>query len=172
MTAPLQSTLTAAQQRAPDTARITALVQGFYADVRADPLLGPVFAQSLGTGDWSAHLARMVDFWSTVALGAKTYRGNVFSKHMQLEGVEPAHFAAWVRLWAVQTERLFAPEVALELQSVAHGIGRNLFRGIFGQVPAFDEARGQAHRDEHHAPQAPAAAPPDRAGVCPDINAG
>lgn len=130
---------------APDTARITALVHGFYADVRADALLGPVFESALGNGDWAAHLGRMVDFWSTVVLGTKTYRGNVMDKHMQLQGVEPAHFAAWVRLWALRTDQLFSPDVALELQAVAHGIGRNLFRGILGRVPGFDEERVQAH---------------------------
>ncbi|RYF25466.1 MAG: group III truncated hemoglobin [Comamonadaceae bacterium] len=150
MTVPAESPFAAAAGSAlpaPDTARITALVHGFYADVRADPLLGRVFENALGNGDWAAHLARMVDFWSTVVLGSKSYRGNVFDKHMRLQGVEPAHFAAWVRLWARQTERLFAPDVALELQGVAHGIGRNLFKGLFGQAPGFDEARVQAHAE-------------------------
>ena len=63
---------------------ITALVHGFYADVRADPLLGPVFTQAIGA-HWDAHLARMVDFWSTVALGSKRDRGNVAARHLALE---------------------------------------------------------------------------------------
>ncbi|WP_416400400.1 group III truncated hemoglobin [Alicycliphilus denitrificans] len=53
-----------------DAAGIAALVHGFYADVRADGQLGPLFDRAIGA-HWDAHLARMVDFWSTVMLGAR-----------------------------------------------------------------------------------------------------
>lgn len=119
---------------------ITLLVHGFYADVRSDPLLGPVFEEALA-GRWDAHLQRLVDFWSTVALGTRSFKGDVFGKHMALEGVTPAHFAAWVGLWRQHTSRLFAPEVAYDLQVAAHGIARNLFRGYFGSDPAFMPSR-------------------------------
>ena len=127
----------------PSVQSLTALVHGFYADVRADPLLGPVFEGALQER-WEPHLARMVDFWSTVALGSKTFRGNVFAKHMALSGVTPAHFAAWVRLWGEHTTRLFAPEVALELQTAAHGIARNLFHGYFGSKSVFEPTAAEA----------------------------
>jgi hemoglobin len=123
---------------------ITALVHGFYADVRADPLLGPVFTQAIGA-HWDAHLARMVDFWSTVALGSKRYRGNVAARHLALEGITPAHFAAWVRLWAEHTDARFPPAIAQQLQQTAHGVARNLFRVCLGQPPAFVQAHGHSH---------------------------
>jgi len=122
----------------PSTQSLTALAHHFYADVRADALLGPVFEAALHDR-WEPHLARMVDFWSTVALGSKRFSGNVFSKHMALRGVTPAHFAAWVLLWGKHTERLFEPDVARELQTVAHGIARNLFQGYFGTRPVFGQ---------------------------------
>ncbi len=124
----------------PSTESMTVLVHSFYADVRAHPLLGPLFEAALH-GRWDAHLARLVDFWCTVALGARSFKGDVFGKHMALTGVTPAHFAAWVGLWQQHTGRLFAPEVAQELQLAAHGIARNLFRGYFGQYPALVELR-------------------------------
>ena len=119
---------------------ITQLVHGFYGDVRQDPLLGPVFEKALH-GQWDAHLQRLVDFWSTVALGTRSFKGDVFGKHMALEGVTPAHFAAWVGLWQQHTSRLLAPEVAHDLQVAAHGIARNLFRGYFGNGPGFVQPR-------------------------------
>lgn len=128
--------------RAPTVESITQLVHDFYGDVRQDPLLGPVFEQALH-GRWDAHLQRLVDFWSTVALGTRSFRGDVFGKHMTLQGVTPAHFAAWVGLWQQHTNRLFAPEVARDLQVAAHGVARNLFRGYFGSAPTF-----AVHRDE------------------------
>ncbi|GKS95514.1 group III truncated hemoglobin [Acidovorax sp. SUPP2825] len=124
-----------------DLAGITDLVHGFYADVRADVLLGPVFDAAL-QDRWEPHLARMVDFWSTVALGSRRYRRNVLARHGALEGVTPAHFAAWVGLWQQHTERRFAPEVAHSLQQAAHGVARALFRKCFGHLPAFDMPAG------------------------------
>ena len=135
-------TLPANLRRAPNTESLTELVHSFYTDVRADALLGPVFEEAL-RDRWEPHLGRMVDFWSTVALGSKSFSGNVFAKHMALQGVTPAHFAAWVGLWGKHTDRLFEPAVARELQITAHGIARNLFRGYFGTRPEF------AHRENH-----------------------
>ncbi|AVO42932.1 group III truncated hemoglobin [Simplicispira suum] len=131
----------ASGERGPVTReRLSELVHTFYADVRADTLLGPVFEQALAER-WEPHLERMVEFWSTVALGTKSFSGNVFGKHMALSGVTPSHFTAWVRLWGEHTERLFDPDVARELQFTAHGIARNLFLGYFGERPTF------AHRE-------------------------
>ncbi len=48
-----------------DEAQLTALVHNFYAKVRSDPLLGPIFEPRIT--DWTAHLERMVAFWSSVA---------------------------------------------------------------------------------------------------------
>ncbi len=131
---------------APTKETINTLVHGFYADVRKDPLLGPVFENAL-RGRWDVHLQRLVDFWSTVALGTRSFRGDIFSQHMALQNITPAHFAAWVGLWKKHTEQLFFPDVAHRLQVAAHGIGRNLFRGYFGCDPGFIEQRP----DEQHA---------------------
>lgn len=128
----------------PSAESMAVLVHGFYADVRAHPLLGPVFDAALH-GRWDAHLERLVDFWCTVALGQRRFRGDVFGKHMELSGITPAHFAAWVGLWQQHTSRLFAPGVAQDLQIAAHGIARNLFRGYFGHEPAFTTPREGEH---------------------------
>ncbi len=135
-------------KQALSTESITTLVNDFYTDVRADPVLGPVFEQALHDR-WEPHLQRMVDFWSTITLGNKQFSGNVFGKHMALDGVTPEHFAAWVRLWGQNTDRLFAPEVAHELQTVAHGIARTLYSGYFGKGPLFSTDRPQ---DPHELP--------------------
>ena len=116
--------------------RLEQLVHSFYADVRADELLGPVFDGAIGA-HWDAHLERMVEFWSTVMLATRSFRGNVFGKHMALQGIEAEHFLRWITLWHEHTSRLFAPEAAQELQQTAHGIARNLFAGYFDRFPTF-----------------------------------
>ena len=112
------------------------LVHAFYADVRADERLGPVFDGAIGA-HWDVHLERMVEFWSTVMLGTHSFRGNVFGKHMALDGVQPDHFLRWLTLWHEHTSRLFEPAVARELQQTAQGIARNLFAGFFDRFPTF-----------------------------------
>lgn len=125
---------------APNAETIALLVHGFYDDVRNDPLLGPVFESAL-QGRWDAHLQRLIDFWGTVALGTRSFSGDVLGKHMALEDITPAHFAAWVGLWQKHTELHFAPDAARDLQRMAHRIARNIFRGYFGSDPGFAEPR-------------------------------
>ena len=42
------------------------LVQRFYARVRQDPLIGPVFNDAIS--DWPEHLQKLQAFWSSVML--------------------------------------------------------------------------------------------------------
>jgi hemoglobin len=119
-----------------DRAGIEALVHGFYDDVRRDELLAPVFEAVIGK-DWDPHLVRLVEFWCTAMLGTRSFRGNVYGKHMALDGVRPEHFLRWITLWHRHTDRLFSDEIAEELLRTAHGIGRNLFHGFFGELPRF-----------------------------------
>ena len=90
---------------------------------------------------WGIHLPRMVQFWSTVMLGTRSFSGNVFGKHMAIDGVQPGHFSIWLSLWKKNTEALFAPEVAQEFQFVAKGIARNLYNGYFDVFPEFVDAQ-------------------------------
>lgn len=112
---------------------IATLVNEFYDEVRADPELFPVFNAAIGD-NWTPHLDRMVDFWSTVMLGSRSFQGNVFGKHMLLNGVRPDHFRLWLAMFEATATRLFAPEIADEFIVTARRIGASLQYGFFGQV--------------------------------------
>jgi hemoglobin len=116
-----------------NTASITSLVHEFYAGVRADPELYAVFSPAIGD-DWTPHLARMVDFWSTIMMGSKQFQGNVFGKHMLLGGVEPRHFRRWLDLFLSTAERLFEPALAVEFHTIARRMAASLQNGYFGKV--------------------------------------
>ena len=45
---------------------IARLVPRFYARVRADEVLGPIFNRAIG--DWPHHLGKLEAFWSSVML--------------------------------------------------------------------------------------------------------
>lgn len=115
-----------------NTASITTLIHEFYDAVRADPELFPVFGAAIGP-NWAPHLERMVDFWSTIMLGTKSFQGNVFGKHMLLEGVTQDHFVRWLALFEATSSRLFAPAVAQEFQVTARRIASSLQYGFFGK---------------------------------------
>jgi regulator of cell morphogenesis and NO signaling len=69
----------------------------------AGPAVRPRHWRALDT-----HLERMVEFWSTVALGTRSFKGDVFGKHMAVDGVAPRHFAVWLRLWGQHRARVRA----------------------------------------------------------------
>ncbi len=98
------------EPKAPITeAVIRRLVHSFYARVRRDEELGPIFERAIGDG-WDRHLANMVDFWSSVSLGTGRYRGKPHLAHRGL-GLSPEHFGRWLGLFR-QTAEEVCPEAA------------------------------------------------------------
>jgi hemoglobin len=80
-----------------DTDMIKNIVHGFYAKVRDDDLLGPVFDEKVD--NWDHHLDRMVMFWSSVALATGNYDGRPMQKHLPLK-ITRHHFDRWLQLFA------------------------------------------------------------------------
>lgn len=79
-------------------AYISKLIDTFYARVRADPELGPIFNGEIGDG-WGPHLVRMKAFWASVAPNAGSYSGKPVPAHTKLHGVLPEHFDTWLALF-------------------------------------------------------------------------
>ena len=93
-----------------DEAMIDALVEGFYARVRDDALIGPIFADRIT--DWVPHLAQMKLFWSSVALSTGVYQGRPMPKHLPLP-IDARHFDRWLELF-VETARALCPPIAAD----------------------------------------------------------
>lgn len=112
-----------------DDAFISELVESFYANVRRDDLLGPIFAKQIK--DWPLHLARMKDFWASIMLESGRFSGNPMQKHIAIGGLDAAHFSHWQSLWD-QTLRQVAPSpvVADRFRQAAQRIGESLLTGI------------------------------------------
>lgn len=75
---------------------LTQLVHRFYALVRADGNLGPIFAARIA--DWPPHLERMVAFWSSVALMTGQYHGRPIPAHLALP-IDADHSDRWLDLF-------------------------------------------------------------------------
>lgn len=108
---------------------IADMVDTFYASVRADRLLGPIFAEAIGD-DWTAHLQKMRAFWSSVLLASGTYKGNPMLAHLQLPRLTGEHFERWLELWRETAERLCREDVGGVFVAKAEMIGERLLSVI------------------------------------------
>ncbi|WP_206454347.1 group III truncated hemoglobin [Aurantimonas marina] len=106
-----------------DEGRLTALVHRFYAKVRTDAMLGPVFAARIS--DWEPHLARMVDFWSSVAMMTGRYHGTPVARHAGLP-VAWEHFERWLELFRETAAETCTPAGAAHVVERAERIARSL----------------------------------------------
>ena len=103
----------------PSEADIRRFVHAFYAEVRRDPELGPIFDANIGDA-WDAHLDRMVDFWSTILLATGRYTGNPLAKHQAVPEIRSAHYDRWLALFeTVLTAELDEP-IARDVITRAH----------------------------------------------------
>lgn len=103
------------------------LVRRFYARVRADDMLGPIFAARIE--DWEPHLERMTEFWSSVALMTGRYHGQPMPKHVGLP-VEWAHFERWLALFRETARETCTAEGAAHVIERAERIARSLDMAI------------------------------------------
>lgn len=115
-----------------DDAYISTLVDSFYQRVRAHPLLGPIFDEKIGD-DWDPHLARMKDFWASVAMNAGRYSGRPVPKHKALSRVQPWHFNIWLALFRETLEETAPTPGAVPYFMVrAERIAESLQLAMFG----------------------------------------
>lgn len=112
-----------------DEAMIKTLVHRFYDAVRADEVLGPVFAARIT--DWEPHLARMCDFWSSVALMSGRYHGQPMQKHIGLP-IHADHFDRWLSLFEAAAQEVCPPAAVAHFMERARRIAESLELGIAG----------------------------------------
>ena len=117
-----------------DEERLSEVVHAFYARVRGDDEIGPLF--NAAVEDWDEHLDRLTRFWSSVMLTSGRYKGNPMAAHRRHAGaIAPAMFDRWLALWAeVTSERLSGPAAAALQRKAAH-IAESLKLGLFFKIP-------------------------------------
>ncbi len=81
-----------------DEEYISTLVDTFYHRIRQHEVLGPVFSDAIGPG-WAPHLAKMKNFWSSVARNTGRYSGKPVPVHQKLTQVQKHHFCVWLALF-------------------------------------------------------------------------
>lgn len=118
-----------------DDESIRAVIEAFYAQIRADPQLGPVFNQAVA--DWSDHHRRLADFWHSLMFASGRYKGNPVALHFaHAEAMTSQNFERWLMLWAQTTDTMLAPEIAQAMQTKAARVAESLSLAILYRRPA------------------------------------
>ena len=103
---------------------VVSLVHAFYARVRQDEVLGPIFNSRIT--DWDHHLAKLVDFWSAILRRTARFSGAPMPKHAALPGLSMELFERWLGLFdatlADQPNRAMAEQASAAARRIAQSL--------------------------------------------------
>jgi|SRR5699024_6416120 len=117
---------------------VSLLVRSFYAKVRKDEVLGPIFNGIIK--DWEEHLEKLTDFWENNLFFVRKYYGNPMLAHISVDKkigntVESKHFGIWLNLWYQTLDANFEGEVAERARRNARKMSTHFFLRIFESRP-------------------------------------
>lgn len=95
-----------------DERMIHDVVHGFYAEIRKDDLLGPIFNAAIKPEAWPRHLGKMCDFWSSTLLRSGRYEGRPLPPHLIIPGLGEVHFRRWLTLFRATVRRICPADAA------------------------------------------------------------
>lgn len=107
---------------------ISRVVAIFYTRVRADAVLGPVFAAHVS--DWPEHEAKIAAFWRNAILRERSYSGNPMRVHVSRPDVKAEHFPIWLGLFHEVLRAELPTQTAQQWGALADRIGEGFRTGI------------------------------------------
>ena len=108
-----------------DAAYISSFVDRFYARVRDDDLLGPIFAERIA--DWPVHLEQMKRFWRSVLHNSGEFNGSPMREHVAIDRLDERHFTRWLTLFR---ETLLDGETDVEATEQVAGKARTIAESL------------------------------------------
>lgn len=112
------------------------LVRSFYAKVRSDKLLAPIFNTIIAEDQWEEHLEKLTDFWETNLFGVIKFKGNPGKAHQEVDkyfnhSISPEHFGRWINLWITTINENFQGEKAEKAMESARKMGTYQYMAIW-----------------------------------------
>ena len=122
---------------------VNILVNKFYAKIRQDELLGPIFNGHIPAENWPEHLEKLTDFWETNLFGIPKFKGNPSQKHASVDKnmghtIEQLHFGKWLQLWFETIDELYEGELARKAKESARKMATGQFLTIWHNRPKKD----------------------------------
>ena len=117
-----------------DRQDISVLVRTFYAKIREDVVLGPIFIANIT--DWESHLELLTDFWETQLFLKRKYHGNPVTAHQEVDDkmnhtITSEHFGLWLNLWFETIDELFIGDIAWIAKNRAQKMSTMLFMKMY-----------------------------------------
>lgn len=119
---------------------IEILINAFYAKIRKDELLGPIFNSHISEDRWAGHLVNLADFWETNLFGVPKFKGNPTQKHINVDKnlnytISQVHFGKWLQLWFETINELYVGEYAQRAKDAARKMSTGQFLAIWNRRP-------------------------------------
>jgi hemoglobin len=121
-------------------ADLEGLVNIFYAKIKKDSLLGPIFNKHIPEEKWPEHLSKLTDFWETNLFGIRKFKGNPSQKHVEVDrglnhSVGQTHFGQWLNLWFQTIDELFVGERANKAKEASRRMASAQFMMMWHHRP-------------------------------------
>lgn len=102
------------------------VINEFYARVRVDPELGPIF-NSILKDRWEPHIEKIMLFWMTATRIGSGYKGRDFMPaHLRHELIRSEQLPRWLELFRATCRELCSPEDAEALIRIAGQMAENM----------------------------------------------
>ena len=106
------------------------VIDAFYAKVRRDPDLGPVF-EDIIRDDWPSHVERICAFWLTATRLGRGYEGRAFMPaHLRHATIRASQLPQWLRLFRETAHELCPPAGADVLIDIAERMAESIRLGL------------------------------------------
>lgn len=117
-----------------DKTDVAKLVTAFYAKVRKEETLGPIFNGMIT--DWDAHLELLTRFWSMQLMFERNYDGNPIEIHRKVDvytrgTINENHFGKWLNLWVQTLDNMYTGENAEILKNRARKMASFIHIDLF-----------------------------------------
>jgi hemoglobin len=109
---------------------VARLLDAFYAKVRRDPTLGPVFEGVIGE-DWPAHMAKINLFWRTALRIDRGYPGRDFMPaHLRHQTIRATQLSIWLDLFEEALSECAPPSLRGDFRRIAEAMAENIGMGL------------------------------------------
>ncbi len=116
------------------------LVNSFYAKIRKDTLLGPIFNANIPDEKWTEHLNKLTDFWESNLFGVASFNGSPTRKHIEVDkkmhyNIEQEHFGQWLQLCFETIDELYVGNYADQAKNTARKMATGQYLAIWNNRP-------------------------------------
>lgn len=106
----------------------------FYTKIMKNEIVGPFFIEILGDDmenkKWQEHIEVLCEFWASVTLGQRSYRGSPFAPHARMQGLKRETFEKWIEIFFETLDEMYEAETSLIFKKSGSIMAQNFMRNL------------------------------------------